>query len=889
MLGEGKRMEQKGCHFRHGLVHLIQLKRRNNVKKSFERKRLEHLKLSLSPEREAADMALMKPLLCFSLLSLLMSSAALAAEAFEIGVGNESLLPQGKEADGIRGDFVLQNDKVVALISQNAPLRRANMSTFYGPDGVTPGCLYDLSLKDEANDQIIYFGPGGQRGPVSWVRIVPGSKEKKAAVETVITSEKSGGLFKRHEYRIRDGEQGLWVITTVRNEGKEVVNLSTKDAWTRFNDTGERDGVMWADAVDPADKAGYAYGQVSLNGEQALPERIDLAPKQEVTWTRFLAVGHSPSEAWGVVQKMKGQTVGTLTGKVVSAEGAPITTASVLLVSGNSQMKAYPDAQGRFSVLVPAGKQKVIVEDMGRISIEKEVEVAVSGESTLPEVKMGPASQLQFAITDESGKSLPCKAQILATGETKPLDLGPIMRAHGCKDQYHSERGDFSVQVPAGTYKVVVTRGIEFSHHEQELAIAQGSTMKVKATLKRLVNTSGWVSADFHNHSTQSGDNICGTADRVINLAAENIEFAPTTEHNRIYDWRPLIEKLGLASEIQTAVGMELTGGAAHLNCFPLTVEPYLQDNGAPVYNLDARIAAITLQGWQGERADRWIQINHPDLGFLFNDRNLDGTPDGGLSGLEQYIAGVETENFIGEGILADSPWKLTKAKGGLSTKVEQVRQFVWLQLLNAGFKILPVAVADAHTVYGNGVGGWRMFLPSKTDKPAEIDWTNDLTHQARAGHFTLTTGPFLQVTANDKMPGDELQAKESVTLKVKVQCTDWLDIDRIQVLVNGRKEPALNFTRQSHPQMFADGVVKFDQAINVPLKGDAHLIVVALSENGDLKKGYGTSDQATMRPMAYHTPIYVDVDGNGFKANGDTLGFDLPVGKMTPDMVRGK
>jgi hypothetical protein len=106
---------------------------------------------------------------------------------------------------------------------------------------------------------------------------------------------------------------------------------------------------------------------------------------------------------------------------------------------------------------------------------------------------------------------------------------------------------------------------------------------------------------------------------------------------------------------------------------------------------------------------------------------------------------------------------------------------------------------------------------------------------------------------------------------------------------VNGRKEPALNFTRQSHPQMFADGVVKFDQAINVPLKGDAHLIVVALSENGDLKKGYGTSDQATMRPMAYHTPIYVDVDGNGFKANGDTLGFDLPVGKMTPDMVRGK
>jgi hypothetical protein len=40
---------------------------------------------------------------------------------------------------------------------------------------------------------------------------------------------------------------------------------------------------------------------------------------------------------------------------------------------------------------------------------------------------------------------------------------------------------------------------------------------------------------------------------------------------------------------------------------------------------------------------------------------------------------------------------------------------------------------------------------------------------------------------------------------------------------------------------------------------------------------------------MAYNTPIYVDVDGNGFKANGDTLGFELPVGKMTVDKVRAK
>ena len=62
---------------------------------------------------------------------------------------------------------------------------------------------------------------------------------------------------------------------------------------------------------------------------------------------------------------------------------------------------------------------------------------------------------------------------------------------------------------------------------------------------------------------------ICGTPDRLINLAAEHIEFAPTTEHNRIMDWTPTIESLGLVNEISTIPGMELTGSGPHLNAFP--------------------------------------------------------------------------------------------------------------------------------------------------------------------------------------------------------------------------------------------------------------------------------------------------------------------------------
>ena len=156
----------------------------------------------------------MRPLLVLLLSSL---TTLHAAEVFEAALGREKELPGGKEADGIRGDFVLRSDRVEAVISKNAPLRRANMSTFYGPDGVTPGCLYDLTLRGAANDQLVIYGPCGH-GEVSYVKIVETKDASEAAVESVTTAAKNGGVFKRHEYRVKDGVQGIFITTTLRNE-----------------------------------------------------------------------------------------------------------------------------------------------------------------------------------------------------------------------------------------------------------------------------------------------------------------------------------------------------------------------------------------------------------------------------------------------------------------------------------------------------------------------------------------------------------------------------------------------------------------------------------------------------------------------------------------------
>ncbi len=809
---------------------------------------------------------------------------ASAAEVFEVGPLQASALPGGKEADGIVGDFVLRNDLVEAVISHNAPQRRADMVTYYGESGTSPGCLYDLTLRGADNDQITIFGPLDQRKDVSFVRIVEGAPEGSAMVETVVSEAINEGIFKRHVYELQDGWQGVRITTTVKNTTGRVHEFKSNDAWKSFSKTGVFEGIRWGDAVDPADKSGYAYDWLEISGSVVPPGTVRLKQDEAITFTRFLAVGRSPAEALGVVAKHQGVATSEVSYRIQDPDKKAIATAvmEILYPDGEEtkRLPAYPNAEGIVRFALPKGKAyEVEWRDHGRPTVKGRLDSNNLGEGL---TEMTAASAIAFDIRNESGKTMPCKAQFIGIEPTKSPDLGPNNRAHGCKDQYHSESGRFRVQLDPGRYRIVVTRGIEYSHLAKEIELEAGETITISGTLKRLVDTRGWVSADFHNHSTPSGDNTCNTNDRLINIAAEHIEFAPTTEHNRIYDWRPHIDQLGLTEEIQTVPGIELTGRGAHFNAFPYEPDPLAQDGGAPVWQKDPRLNAITLRELQGQEPDRWVQINHPDMVENFIDRDGDGRVDGGYLTLGQLIDGIETQNYLGGDILLGVPCKIVEDSETLARQIRYLREFIWLQLLNQGHRVWGVCVADAHTVHGNGVGSWRNYIPSSSDRPAEIDW-REMARNAKAGRLMVTSGPYLEVATSDgTIAGGTTRATAGVDLKVKVQCTDWIDIDRVQILVNGAQRPDVNFTRATHPEMFEDSVVKFNQTVRVPLSQDSHLIVVAYHHGGTLKTGYGSSTQAGMHPCAYNNPIFIDVDGGGFQPNGDTLGHPLPVQNMT-------
>ncbi|MBT5536227.1 hypothetical protein HOK31_24365, partial [Candidatus Poribacteria bacterium] len=308
---------------------------------------------------------------------LLTFAAAAAPEAFELGAQNADQRPGGKEADSISGDYVLRNDLIEAVISSDAPRRKADMGTFWGQ--ITPGCLYDLTLRGADNDQITIFSPSRQQGDVSHVRIINHGHDGIAAVETVVSAESNGGLYKRHEYRLRDDWQGLLIVTVLENDSDEAKTVNPGDVWKAVQRVGTARGITFGGPVDPADRSGYAYAWIDDEGWTVPDGDLALEPGDGVRYARFIAVGRSPAEAFGAVAAFRGDATGTVKGRVADTGKNAIPSARLEVKLDDETLRIYPDDTGAFEVSLPVGAYDVETIDMGRPSLHGQVVVGEAG------------------------------------------------------------------------------------------------------------------------------------------------------------------------------------------------------------------------------------------------------------------------------------------------------------------------------------------------------------------------------------------------------------------------------------------------------------------------------------------------------------------------------
>jgi hypothetical protein len=814
----------------------------------------------------------------------------------------DKFAPQGKEVDAIVGDLVLRNKYITAVIAQPVESRNANMTV-----KKIAGALIDLTTRENPSDQLSAYYPGQQQHAYrEWqvlgvddaaLTLQPEIASTARYVTVVVRAPAVAGqpgISVR--YRLENDEPYLTVTTEFTNPSDKPLDVALADD-LRI-DSGKEQLVkspngqarlFWAH--DRHWKQAYAVGASGLNLEMNSDAKTTtikyemegaskktLLPGDSYKFTRWLFVGKDLLDAKAMASDMRGDLVPRVQIRVVGEDGAIPDAEVRFQQAGAVYGSARADAEGILNTALPLGEYTYSIEVVG-IEITKGMRyLQERRDSTFQEFRVTgyQSGKTRIQITDVAGKPIPCKVEFKAKPGTSQPDFGPMTGSFGVKNLRYAPLGSLEQTLPLGEYELVVSHGPEFDALFLPLSIAAGKTSEMEGKLIRTVDTRGWISSDFHSHSSPSGDNTASQTGRVLNHVCEHLEFVPCTEHNRIDSYQPVINELGVGAFIGTVSGIELTGiplPLNHQNAFPMVLRPHTQDGGGPLPDADPATQIERLALWDG-RSEKLVQVNHPDLGWMFYDKDGNGDADGGHERMRPHINVLEVHPI-------DCILKLTPQTQRNGYEFNNTI-FGWLQLLNQGLRIPGVVNSDAHDNY-HGTGWLRNYVQSKTDDPAGIQ-PLDVVRAANQGRLVMSNGPFLEVQLQETgtnfavTAGQDLTAMSGkLTLKVRVQTPNWFDIDRVFVLVNGRLEESLNFTRDKQPERFqSGGAIKFDQTLQFTLPRDAHVIVVAAGEKSSLEKVY-SNDSGKVPPVAVSNPIFVDVDSQGFTANKDTLGHPLP------------
>ncbi len=466
----------------------------------------------------------------------------------------------------------------------------------------------------------------------------------------------------------------------------------------------------------------------------------------------------------------------------------------------------------------------------------------------------GSGVAFSFRIEDETGTPIPGRLTFVGSdGSTLALfenpDADPDRLAVRPGVLYTLE-GTGLVTVPPGTYEVYASRGLEWSLASQELVFRPGETTHWTAVLKHELDTSGWISGDFHLHTlTHSGHGDANMKERVISLVGEGVEFAVATDHDHNTDYGPTVTELGAADALKTVVGNEVSTPIGHFNAFPL------DPARAPV-DSDLRDAHELFRLIRAEKNPLGIspvvQVNHPRWRGIdyFTRTGLD--PITGQSDDRNYSPDFDSIEILNE----NTAWGFRDpATSDVETGSNDFSVLQdWFHLLNRGYRYAAVGNSDSHSVAHVFAGYPRNFVRSSTDDPRAID-PAEVADNIRAKACFTTTGPFLELEVNGVTSGGLADAPEGmIEVRVRLQAASWVDCDTVSVIVNG------DVLRRLHVN--DEGPLPIEKTFELRLREDAWVVLVAEGDE-PLAPVLAGHDRPVL-PIAVTNPVWVDYKSDG-------------------------
>ncbi len=461
---------------------------------------------------------------------------------------------------------------------------------------------------------------------------------------------------------------------------------------------------------------------------------------------------------------------------------------------------------------------------------------------------------VRVSVADRRGRPVPGKVSFIGLAPTETpyfLPSNPIATARSFearKNAVYPAAAGLEVKLPVGTYLAMASRGPEFSVEPMIVEVFTGGPRELRFTIDRALATPGLVSVDTHMH-TQYSDGYVPIADRLRSAVAEGLDVLVSADHNRVTDYRPDLERLGLLGEIAFIPGAEVTArtGSIHFNIIPAAVPAPGDPAGGSIGVRDETPAALFAAA-RAKFPGSLIQLNHPRSGSLGYFNNYDLDAEKGAFAKALFDPGFDTMEALNGAMFG----------GDNHRAIED-----WLHLVNRGYPVRIVGSSDAHGIDSGETGYARTYVLMAEPVAGAID-RDALVAAMRKGRAFVSNGPVVAVRANRKATfGDLLTAKNGrVDLDITVTGAPWLDVAEVRLIVDGERRPPL-------APKGADGLtVKFHDHVRVDMARDGWIAVEVVGAQSlypliQQRSGDGSAGDAAL-PYAITNPIFIDTNGDG-------------------------
>jgi len=479
---------------------------------------------------------------------------------------------------------------------------------------------------------------------------------------------------------------------------------------------------------------------------------------------------------------------------------------------------------GSFALHVPAAAGvRLTAYRTGDAVVSADVGLGDAAELELP-----AQGAIRVVATDPAGARLPVRVQILpAGGQAVPEVPGTFGEPDATPGRLHVAfpmSGEVTLPVPPGRWEVVVSRGYEYEIERRTVDVAAGATALVEASLERVVDTTGVQCGDFHIHTLRSNDSADDGLRKVAGAVADGLELPVRSDHEYVADFRAEIAALGVEAWAYPIASIELTSMEiwGHMGVFPLVPDPSRPNSGAPRWQrfptaAAPEVALATLspkQVFDDVRARPEapvVIINHPRGGANYFDY-VGFDP---VTGMVERTADWDPAFTLVE-VFNDSGW--------LASRNRTVAD--WLALVRSGRRVFAVGSSDSHGIARSPVGYPRTCVELGSDDPRALT-ADRVRDRLAAGRATVSGGIFVDARVGTAGPGGTARGVgASATATVTVQAARWVDVDAIDVVVDGETIDTIPVMPDDADP--ANPVVRWRGEIPVPVAGTGSFVVIA-------------------------------------------------------------